>query len=60
MLLALVLTVGCASRPRPIAGRPAFDFARDTFAYPNELVWEYSFDDATGKRTTRRREPAAT
>jgi len=26
-----------------------FDFARDSFAFANELVWEYQFDAATGK-----------
>src|SRR5271166_2470377 len=31
-----------------------FEFERDTFAYPNELVWEYRCD-ANGKWTTRRR-----
>jgi hypothetical protein len=54
--LLLVFCCGCASPPRPepaIARR--FDFARDTFAYPNELVWEYRYD-ANGKWTTRRRE----
>ncbi|MGO8766495.1 MAG: hypothetical protein ACLQSR_15325 [Limisphaerales bacterium] len=34
-----------------------FDFARDTFAFANELLWEYQFDAATKRMTFRRREP---
>ena len=34
-----------------------FDFESDTFAFANELIWEYQFDAATGKTTFRRREP---
>jgi hypothetical protein len=37
-------------------GRP-FEFERDTFAFANELLWEYQFNPATGKTTFRRREP---
>lgn len=37
--------------PRP------FDFARDSFAFANELVWEYQFDAATGKMNYRPRVP---
>lgn len=33
-----------------------FDFERDTFAFANELHWEYQFD-AGGKMDFRRREP---
>ncbi len=39
---------------------PSFQFARDTFAFPNELVWEYTFDPATGRPTTRRAVPPPT
>jgi hypothetical protein len=43
--------------PEP-AGRPRrFDFARDTFAFANELRWEYRFDTAAGKTFFTRREP---
>jgi hypothetical protein len=35
-----------------------FDFERDAFAFPNELVWEYHFDTATGETRAVRREPA--
>jgi len=34
-----------------------FDFARDTFAFPNELLWEYELDQATGQTTCRPRQP---
>lgn len=52
LLLFLAIT-GCATAPQ-IAGPPsqpprAFDFAADTFAYPNELIWEYHFDDPSGR-----------
>src|SRR5208283_3050391 len=39
------------------AGGRRFEFARDTFAFANELVWEYQLDAATGKRTFGRRNP---
>jgi hypothetical protein len=34
-----------------------FEFARDGFAFANELFWEYQFDAAAGKTTFRKREP---
>jgi hypothetical protein len=34
-----------------------FDFARDSFAFTNELVWEYQPDGTTGKMNYRPREP---
>lgn len=34
-----------------------FDFARDAFAFANELLWKYQFDSATGKMNFRKREP---
>lgn len=34
-----------------------FRFDRDTFAFPNELVWEYRLDPATGQMSTFRNEP---
>ena len=39
--------------------RPAgrFQFDRDTFAYANELVWEYRFDPQTGNMTLRFNQP---
>lgn len=35
-----------------------FDFERDAFAFPNELVWEYRFDAAGRQTRIVRREPA--
>jgi hypothetical protein len=34
-----------------------FEFARDSFAFANELHWEYHFDSATGKTTFSKRHP---
>jgi len=34
-----------------------FEFQRDSFAFANELHWEYRFDAATGKMTFSKREP---
>jgi hypothetical protein len=41
------------------ADRPAgrFRFGQDTFAFANELVWEYRFDPATGGMHTFRNDP---
>lgn len=40
--------------------KPSFQFERDTFAFANELVWEYRFDPTSGAMTTARREPPPT
>src|SRR5437867_3181176 len=55
---SLLLLCGCATPPQPAAPVPTrhFDFQRDTFAYANELRWEYR-NDADGKWTTRWRDP---
>jgi len=53
--MVLVILCGCASR-RPFVGTRPFDFQTDSFAYPNDLVWEYHFD-ANGKWVHQRREP---
>jgi len=37
----------------------AFDFERDTFAFPHELVWKYHFD-ADGKMTVSKSDPPPT
>ncbi len=58
LILALCLA-GCATKPPSAISRSRFNFSRDTFAYPNELVWEYHFDTPTGKPTTNRRDPPA-
>jgi len=34
-----------------------FEFERDSFAFANELHWEYRFDAVTGRMTFRKREP---
>jgi len=56
LLLLLVLAAGCASSSDHSFPRP-FKFGEDTFSYANELVWEYEFDDPTGKTTHRKRTP---
>jgi hypothetical protein len=53
--LLLITLCGCATRKQFVGARP-FDFQKDTFAYPNDLVWEYYFD-SNGKWSHRRREP---
>ncbi len=53
----LSLLCGCAThRNLQFAPPRAFNFQRDTFAYPNELVWTYGYD-AEGKWVSHRREP---
>jgi hypothetical protein len=37
-----------------------FDFARDTFAFRNELNWQYIIDEKTGRVTTRKNDPPPT
>ena len=46
--------------PPPDRSARSFRFERDTFAFANELVWEYRLDPATGKTATFRNEPAPT
>lgn len=53
-VLPLLLACGCATRP--FAASRHFDFGRDTFAYANQLVWEYHYDP-NGKWVHERREP---
>ena len=38
----------------------AFEFDRDTFAFPNELVWEYRIDPITRKTTFFKNDPPPT
>lgn len=56
-LVAVFVWTGCVST-RPLeenaAVRP-FRFPDDTFAYANELQWEYIFDASTGRMKTQRR-----
>jgi hypothetical protein len=37
-----------------------FQFERDTFAFPHELVWKYHFDPVTGAMTTGKADPPPT
>jgi len=57
-LLLVGCLYGCASRRPPVRAE-SFEFSKDTFAYANELVWEYAYD-ANGHWTTGRREPKPT
>jgi hypothetical protein len=59
-ILALLLC-GCAIHPilEPANDRP-FDFKRDTFAYANELEWDYRTDFVTGTTATSARETPPT
>ena len=55
---ALTLLLAGCTAPRSaqrIPERP-FRFQQDTFAYANELVWEYQLDPATGRMLHHRRE----
>lgn len=45
--------------PTSLPRRP-FEFARDTFAFANELWWEYQPDPRTGRMTFRPRHPPPT
>jgi len=52
--LILAGVSGCAgNRILEPANTRHFDFSQDTFAYANELAWEYQVDPASGKITTR-------
>jgi hypothetical protein len=58
-VFALVIAwqvAGCATAPPKLAAPRPFAFEQDTFAFANDLVWEYYFDE-NGKWTSRRREP---
>jgi hypothetical protein len=58
LLLLGLLAAGCASPGNnPPATRRPFNFPADTFAFPNELVWEYHYDE-TGKWVSQPRDPA--
>ena len=58
LLAALALVPGCAAPhgALPQGDRP-FRFPSDTFAFPNDTVWEYHFDRATGERWWHERVP---
>src|SRR5262245_452223 len=54
-LVVVCLLCGCASTRSRTQSRQ-FDFSKDTFAYANELVWEYGFN-TNGEWATHRRDP---
>lgn len=57
-LLAVALcAAGAGCGPRRVATPVAFVFARDTFAFANETVWEYHVDTATGATRWVKRNP---
>jgi hypothetical protein len=58
--LLLSLAAGCTSSSKHESFSRPFTFGHDTFAYANELVWEYEFDDASGKTTHHKRVPSPT
>src|SRR5256885_12764931 len=49
--LALAVCLAGCSTPRPQNQARQFNFHEDTFAYANQLVWEYNFDPVTGRAT---------
>lgn len=60
-ILLLVLLVGIVSGCATAHGGSShsnrrFEFGKDTFAYANELVWDYGFDSA-GRWTAHKRTP---
>src|SRR5688572_9939764 len=56
--LLVFILAGCATAPQSAPDRP-FQFGRDTFAFPNELYWQYEYDQ-NGKWTTRPNDPKPT
>ncbi|HYG22954.1 MAG TPA: hypothetical protein VEH04_09240 [Verrucomicrobiae bacterium] len=55
VLTAIVLLSGCATS-KPVPGDRPFDFSRDTFAFTNQLVWDYYYD-AGGNWVHERHKP---
>jgi hypothetical protein len=51
LCLALAVCLAGCSTPRPQSQGRHFNFHEDTFAYANQLVWEYDFDPVTGRAT---------
>jgi len=57
LVLAALVLCGCSTTP--FSASHHFDFAKDSFSFQNELVWEYHYD-ANGKWVTNRRDPPGT
>lgn len=60
-LIAILLAIqcfGCATSRRTTTADHKFQFQQDTFAFPNELVWEYHYD-SKGNWVSNRRNPPA-
>src|SRR5207244_12396410 len=57
LLILLSFLCGCVTTQQTdVATLRKFDFQKDTFAYSNDLLWEYYFN-AHGKWVSRRRQP---
>ena len=57
LVLVLALVCGCTTtHPPAVAPYRTFDFQKDTFSFPNELIWTYQYD-TNGNWTTHRRDP---
>lgn len=56
LVLLLAFLTGCASPRVWTATGRAFNFPNDTFAFENELVWEYGYDEQSNW-VSRAREP---
>jgi hypothetical protein len=56
LLILNLILAGCATRNADPPQNRAFNFQTDTFAFPNQLVWEYQFDEH-GKWTSHPRRP---
>jgi hypothetical protein len=59
IVLSALALGGCATGPPATSDRP-FVFQKDTFAFANELVWEYRIDPVVGKTPHQARQPPPT
>lgn len=55
---SMSLPANSVARPPTVHAR--FSFERDSFAFRNELYWEYRFDPQTGQTVTVRQDPPPT
>jgi hypothetical protein len=56
LAILMVLLCGCATRQTTPSAARRFEFTRDTFAYANDLVWEYAYNEQ-GQWTAKKRVP---